>query len=330
MSRAYAQIFKDIWNDEDFRTLEPGPQRLYMFLLSQPNLNYAGVLPLNPRRWASRSKGLTVDQVMHDLQILTVHRYVLVDEEEEEVLIRSFIRNDGVWRNPKTLKSARRDAMATGSRPLRRALIEELERLPLADLPGNTRAGITSDVKGLLESLRQGVATPSLGGSDGVATPSADHRQGPGAGAGVGEVVEVVDSSLVENQTTPPPGPPRADPETKKDAPPRADVERLCARLADRLTANGVLKRDTKITQGWRDEARRLIDIDNVPLTEALTVLDWCQRDGFWAKNVQSLPTFRKQYSRLRMQAREAGALAPAGSQEWDDRYDETTRGWDV
>lgn len=77
------------------------------------------------------------------------------------------------------------------------------------------------------------------------------------------------------------------------------------------MERNGCLARDCKITQGWRDEARRLLDLDGVELAEAGRVLDWCQRDPFWHKNIHSMPTFRKQFSKLRMKAQEAGALPP-------------------
>lgn len=93
------------------------------------------------------------------------------------------------------------------------------------------------------------------------------------------------------------------------DAPPRADVERLCKRLAEHMEHNGCLARDFKITQEWRDEARRLLDLDCVELAEAGRVLDWCQRDPFWLKNIHSMPKFRKQFSKLRQQAQEAGVL---------------------
>lgn len=329
MSRSFAQIFKDIWADEDFRDLEPGPQRLYLFLLSQPNLNYAGVVTLSPRRWASRAKGYTIEQFDAELGVLIDRRYVLVDEDEEELLIRSFIRNDGVWRNPKTLKSARRDALATGSRPLRRALIAELERLSLDDLPDNTRQAITTDVKDLIGRLSESIATPSLPHSDGVATPSSGHRDGPGAGAGVGEVLPLRTSKVVETKAATPPAPPRSR-SGQEEPPPREDVERLCTALAERLAANGFLKRDTKISKGWRDEARRLLDIDGVPLDEALAVLHWCQRDSFWRKNIQSIGKFRAQFSRLRLAAREAGALSQHEMGSHYDSVQEDTGAWDV
>ncbi len=348
MSRAYAQIFKDIWTDEDFRGLEAGPQRLYLFLLSQENINWAGVLILSPRRWVSRCKNYTVEQLRADLQVLVDRRYVLVDEDEEELLVRTFIRNDGLWRNPKTMKSAHRDALAISSPRLRRAVADELRRLPLDELPERTQPGISADVHDLISRLHDGVATPSatpsLRGSQGVATPSEEGGDpiaapsgqgvatpspppsyGSGAGAGVGAVVQVVEPSLLQTEVPTPPAPPRQKSEDKKQSrpqPPRPDVEQLCARLSEHLASNGYLKRDTQITREWRDEARRLLDRDEVPLDEALRVLDWSQADQFWRQNIRSMPKFRKQYSVLRQRAQESWAgshAATAASGGWWD-----------
>jgi hypothetical protein len=328
LSRSFAQIHLAIWADEDFRNLEPGPQRLYLFLISQPDLNYAGVVGLNPRRWVSRAKGYTLDQLDAELAVLIERRYVLVDTGEEELLVRSFIRNDGTWKNPKTVKSARRDALATGSRRLRQALITELERLPLDELPDKTRETITTETKDLIGRLSESIATPSLPHSDGVDTGSLGHRDGSVVVAVVGGVVPVVDPSLVPKDAATPPSPPR-EKSDRGEPPPREDVERLCSTLAERLAANGFLERDTKISKGWRDEARRLFDIDKVPLVEALRVLDWCQQDTFWRGNIQSLPTFRKKYSGLRDKARTAGWLRQHEAGSYYDSVVETTGAWE-
>lgn len=202
MARQFAQVFTAIWDDPDFRDLEIGPQRLYTFLISQSNINYAGVLMLSPRRWASRSRNYSEKQLLEDLQVLIDRRYVIVDEAEEELLVRTYIRNDGLWKNPKTMKSARRDALAASSPAIRRALVGELERLPLKDLPDRTREQITGEAEDLIRRLTDSlpstpslphsdpVATPSPGGSQGVDTPSRPGSYGSIAGAGVGEVLK--------------------------------------------------------------------------------------------------------------------------------------------
>jgi hypothetical protein len=82
---------------------------------------------------------------------------------------------------------------------------------------------------------------------------------------------------------------------------PREDVEELCTLLADLMEGNGC-KRPT-VTKAWRTAARLMLDRDGRELAKARELLKWTANDPFWAPNVQSMPTFRKQYDRLRMRA---------------------------
>lgn len=86
-------------------------------------------------------------------------------------------------------------------------------------------------------------------------------------------------------------------------APPRVDVERLCAHLADRIESNG--SKRPSVTKEWRVAARLLIDRDGRTEDQIHAAIDWCQNDEFWLRNVMSMPTLRKQYDRLRLQAEE-------------------------
>lgn len=297
MARQFAQVFSAIWDDPDFRTLEPSPQRLYLFLLSQSNINYAGVIMLSPRRWASRAADYPETALLTDLAVLIDRRYVVVDPAEEELLVRSYIRNDGLWKNPKTMKSARRDALATASLPLREALIAELKRLPITDLPDRTRDQIADEVYDLVGRLTEGIATRSLGGSQGVATPLLTQGQGSIAIAGVGEVVkdrtsvEVVEDPLIGEPAVPDGAVP----------PLREDVERLCVRLADRVEENGSKRPD--VNRHWRTAARLMLDKDNRTEAQIMRAIDWCQDHEFWRGNVMSMPKLRRQYDQLRLQA---------------------------
>lgn len=82
----------------------------------------------------------------------------------------------------------------------------------------------------------------------------------------------------------------------------REDVESLCNRLLERLKAIEV--KTAKITDKWRDEARKMLDLDERPLDQALRLIDWTTKNDFWSGNVHSMPTFRKQYDKLLIQAR--------------------------
>lgn len=83
------------------------------------------------------------------------------------------------------------------------------------------------------------------------------------------------------------------------DQQPRPDVDQLCGQLRDAMITNGC--KPPTITQTWRKTARLLLDRDKRPLAEAVAVLAWCQADEFWKANIQSLPTFRAQYDKLRL-----------------------------
>lgn len=79
----------------------------------------------------------------------------------------------------------------------------------------------------------------------------------------------------------------------------RSDVDGLCDLLADLVEGNDC--RRPTITAKWRTEARLLLDRDAVDLATAERVLRWALADPFWRSNVLSIPTFRKQFDRLRL-----------------------------
>jgi len=87
----------------------------------------------------------------------------------------------------------------------------------------------------------------------------------------------------------------------KAEAPPRADVNALCQRLAELMIANEC--KPPTISQHWRDEARRMLDIDGRDFDKAMHLLDWSQQNKFWRKNILSMPKFREKYDQLRLDA---------------------------
>lgn len=130
MAREHARILCSVWRPgDDFRDRSPEAQRLYFLIVSQQQLNNAGLIPLMVSKWARCSKGTTVADIEKALAELEEHRYVVVDRDTEEVLVRTFIRNDGVAKQPNVLKSALRLARQIESQTVRTALAYELTRL---------------------------------------------------------------------------------------------------------------------------------------------------------------------------------------------------------
>jgi hypothetical protein len=120
MARTYAKILLSIWDDEsDFDELPMDAQWLYWVLLSHPLLSPAGVLPLQPRKWAKRAPETIADTITNALAKLVEARKVVVDEDTEEVWIRTFIRHDGGARNPNIHKAIAGGVARIESRQLR-------------------------------------------------------------------------------------------------------------------------------------------------------------------------------------------------------------------
>ena len=100
MARTQANVYLTIWADPDFRTLSPDAQWLYFVMLTHETLNYCGVMDWRPARLASMTAGMTVDRVEGAAFELGQRRMIAVDEVTEEALVRSFVRHDGVLKQP--------------------------------------------------------------------------------------------------------------------------------------------------------------------------------------------------------------------------------------
>jgi hypothetical protein len=182
MARGHGRILTSIWEDTDFLALDEREQRLYLFLISQPNLNHAGLLDLTLRRWARKARGLTVAELEKRIGRLEETDFVVVDDDTEELLIRSFVRNDGVWRMPKVMGAMVSGALEISSPKLQKALLAEMDRIPIGELsadPTKLRNGtagpsIRQQVTEHIETLRKAFGTPNPDPSrGGNGTPSA-------------------------------------------------------------------------------------------------------------------------------------------------------------
>ena len=179
MSGEYAKIFKRIWGDPDFKTLNIEEQALYIKLFSQTDISMAGVLTLATTRWATQTDGLTVPKVEKTLRTLEQRGYIVTDPDTQEVLLRSYIRNDGGWVSNKTLIGVTNAVRRVLSPRLRSVISEELLRLDLTLVRaeplknGTVPRDVTEREIGYLLAENPLPDTPSDGVSHGVSdTPS--------------------------------------------------------------------------------------------------------------------------------------------------------------
>lgn len=130
MARSYAKVLLTMWEEEDdFRLLPSGAQRLYIVMLSHAALSPCGLLPLQLRRWARLAPDTTPADMRVALDHLIESHKVLVDEDTEEVFIRTFVRHDGGYRTPNIHRAIQSAIQRIESHPLRRAAWLELSRL---------------------------------------------------------------------------------------------------------------------------------------------------------------------------------------------------------
>jgi hypothetical protein len=131
MARSYARLITAIWRNKEFRALDGESQRVYMLLVTQPNISAAGTLPLTVRRWAEMATDTSVADVNRALSVLAAGRFIGLDYSTEEVLVRSFVRWDGGFGNRKRRPVIIDAAKEVSSSALRAMLAGEFERLGL-------------------------------------------------------------------------------------------------------------------------------------------------------------------------------------------------------
>jgi hypothetical protein len=137
MAREYARIMTEIWRNREFRALDQKGQRAYLFLITQPDISAAGLLPMRIRRWSDMSADTTPSDIADALKALDAGRFIVTDFDTEEVLVRAFVRWDGGFTNSKRRPVIIRAAQDVESTRLRRALAQEFERCGLPALGGD-------------------------------------------------------------------------------------------------------------------------------------------------------------------------------------------------
>lgn len=263
MARSYANIFTAIWRDPDFRALDGEAQRVYLLLVTQPNISAAGVLPMTVGRWAALASDTTAGQIRNALQRLTARHFIVTDDETEEVFARSFIRHDNGYRNSKRIPVIRDAARDIESRALRQALAAELARL---DLPVDWIGG-AAEPDGPPDRPSHGPSTQPAG-PDTESAPRVDTESSqqvdslsdrPSDGTSASERVVVTQGPYLGPPThnpqsaTPPPAlaaldaepPPPAlfivpDPGTDLEVPENANAGAITKEWIDYCSANGV------------------------------------------------------------------------------------------
>jgi len=128
MGRDRANISIDIWSDADFRDLTTQAQSLYFKLVTHPKLDYSGCVEFHPGRLAAMSREMTSGDVMLAAQELSDKWYCVFDQSTDEVLVRSWVRHDGLMKQPRLAVSMAKAYGAIASNKIRAVVVHELIR----------------------------------------------------------------------------------------------------------------------------------------------------------------------------------------------------------
>jgi hypothetical protein len=184
MARDRASIRLDMWADADWRALSVPAQRLYMLILSHPTLSYAGVADWRPGRIAQLSAGTTTEDINTAASELEAAGFILRDVGTEEVLIRSFVKHDGLMKQPKLVVSMTTAFAAIASSMLREVVAFEVQKLHARDMDRDPDKRLKWDVRQVqtvLAAKGSPIATFTHGVTHGLTpavTPNGGQSQG--------------------------------------------------------------------------------------------------------------------------------------------------------
>jgi hypothetical protein len=281
MAREHANIRLDMWGDDDWRSLSLGAQHLYLHLLTSPTLSYAGIADWRPARLAGVSSDATTKSITAAADELQSLLFVIRDDETEEILIRSFLKYDGLMQKPNVAKAMVAAFTKTISRTLRGVLVFELAKL--YERKPELKAFVLSEVTDLLSK-------PSLNPS------TIGNTKGSVKGSEVDPSLLTTNYLLLTTDNSLP-----ATPKNDVLGADRDDVMGLCIELQRLVVDNG--SKEPTITDKWISDARLMLDKDKREYDTAIRLMRWASNDSFWRSNVMSISTFREKFDRLRLDA---------------------------
>lgn len=244
-----------------------------------------------PKRIAPLSSDGTPGAVEEAADELRRGLFIVTDDSTEEVLIRSFLKHDGLLQKPNVTKAMVSAFASVASAALRGVIVHELTRLE--ERFPEWRAFGMPEVLGIIE--RDSVDPSKL------VRDQLNEGSGKGLSKGSGKGSENDPSLLTPNSLLLAPDSELPSPSEIADATPRRDVEELLDLLDEEIERNGGKK--PKRTKKNDDAIRLMLDRDNIPAGDIAGAIRWCQANEFWRANILSASKLREKYDTLRAQA---------------------------
>jgi hypothetical protein len=130
----HVRLKASIWLDEMFLSLPVIAQWLYLAIISQPGVSLCGVIQPSYKRWATFAPEITAEDTEKGVLILQEHSFVAIDDDTDELLIRSFVRHGVALDSPNAIVGMSKSFETIHSKDLRKVVIEELRKVQHEDL----------------------------------------------------------------------------------------------------------------------------------------------------------------------------------------------------
>jgi hypothetical protein len=139
--REFARIGTDMPDEDSIKALTVEAGWLYDRLYLRPEMSRCGIIPFRPAAWALLGRNATEPKVRRWLRELAAGGHLVIDEPMAEVLIRTFVRWDGLLGQPNVVANMVYDFHLIASKKIRLAFLQEFRRIWDLDIPDGWRGG---------------------------------------------------------------------------------------------------------------------------------------------------------------------------------------------
>lgn len=167
MARRHARLMVSVWDDDDFVSLTSIEQNVFFALISSRDLSWCGVAPYLPKRMARNASDLTERKVVAAIGKLEAERFVVIDNDTDEILVRRFVHYDEVMKQPNVAKGMATSLNRVHSQHLSSVIVSELAREMVEQPEFKGWASLRASFPELFEQVRakgsaKGSANPSV------------------------------------------------------------------------------------------------------------------------------------------------------------------------
>lgn len=197
MPRSYGKVKVSIWDDPDFIALpDAATQLVFIMLFSQPDVSPCGRLSLTFGRWANSIAGMTRQDMEAAISTLEDRGFVMVDWAADELLIRSFIKNDANIGNAKWRTAVTNALSTVRSERLRRVARDAFYDVVGDETPGRSPIDHPNDWRSIPDPIPDRTEQQPAASSQQPSSVNYNQQQQPAS-----ELVETVLDMLVKVRT---------------------------------------------------------------------------------------------------------------------------------